>query len=373
MNRATGLLRVAFLLISAHGGWFFPLGIISVSQAQPRQKVRVLPLSMALQHGGQRVAIHRGERMVIKNAQSGAVEENFHSLRLFPQGIHSQAVALWTEKGLSLRHGKAFKNNTPIPLPKVLSIAQAAISANSQYLALLHPGPLSAHDADTLSIWDIKRKKWFFKYAIPRGRGLGITFSPDGKLLALFGDHHRNRARLTLFSLTKSKAHLIFDWQNQRDQTTYCAAFSPANDRLALCSGTRILVWSIRRSLKKASKKITLKLESEVETSSIKSLFPKELRSSQIRIPSAHQVAFNASGSQIATLFAFLVRGVALWDVKPLSPRRWIKPPLEMTSLRQVMWSKSNQLLLLGAEGDHKVWLESFKKGQLKSKRSFSF
>jgi WD40 repeat protein len=187
---------------------------------------------------------------------------------------------------------------------------------------------------------------------LARGRALGAALSDDGRLVAVFGDRDRKQALLQVHRLAGNgakDARQVLDWSNARDRTTYCASFSPDGTLLALGSGRRLLLFDVTRGAQIAA----------VPTNAVKSLFPPPLRGPAVQLPGAHQVAFSADGSQLITLHAFGVNGVARWSVSPLKPRAWLKRPTEGGTLRQVTWDPRGRPWLVSSTYDPRVWVHA--------------
>jgi hypothetical protein len=278
------------------------------------------------------------------------------------RGPSSPALVAVGQHGIQVWRGAALKKQVELQLPrKLLSISRAVLSEDARVAAALYAGDGGVGDPDAVGIWDAQSGALRTEVQFRGGRVLGATLSPDGKLLALHGDVKRREALLRLYRLEDKRTRLLLDWSSAKDRTTFCAAFAPGGQRLALCSGKRLVLFDVKRRREVAA----------TPTARVKGLFPKSLRR-VMRMPGAHMVAFSHDGRELVTVHALGVVGVARWSVKPLAPKTWIKRPATGGTMRAVAWGSGRVPWLLTASYGPRVWLHAPRGDRYRITRTFA-
>jgi WD40 repeat protein len=295
----------------------------------PRQPtVAVLSADASLVAAQTGATIHVWERATGKRL---ARREN---RGFFRGAVTRGALIAVSDDGVTVWRGERFERAVRLETPKVLSMGRTAISADGRVASAIFAADGGAGDPDTVGVWDARSGRRLGRFTLDRGRVLGAALSYDGRLLAVFGDRREGGALLHLYRVRRRRA--LLRWTGE-DRTTFCAAFSRRARRLALCAGTRLLIWDVARR----------RIVARSEVDAIKALFPRALRGPSVRIPGAHGVAFGPRGRELVTLHGFGVVGIARWSLRPLRPAAWIKRPLSGGTLRQVAWDPGGSLWLV--------------------------
>lgn len=328
--------------------------------AQPRMPAGAarVPTSALLSPDANVVAAQESGIIRVWDRASGRMLASIPDRELFRGCLARRALIGIAPGGIRVWRGPGFRKAVSLArLPKALAMGRALLSPNGKVAAAIYPHDGGVGDPDTVGLWDAASGQPRGVVRLTAGRVLGAALSDDGTRLAVFGDH-AGLALLRVHRLDRASTREILAWSSEAERTTYAAAFSPDHRWLALGAGPRLLVWAMNRK--------EPALVGSAALDAIKALFPAQLRPS-VSFPGAHQIAFSPDGTQLSTLHAFGVVGVATWRLAAgsgpsraaLRPTAWVKRPKENATMRQVSWDDRGRLWLVSSTFGPSVWVHT--------------
>jgi hypothetical protein len=250
-----------------------------------------------------------------------------------------RALVGMADDGLRVWSGKRYARSRLLPLPKTLSTGPIGISADGRVGAMTFPRDGGVGDPNAVRVWDLGTGRVTHDFYFAEERVLGLAFSADGQTLAIIGDRRRQAARAWVYRLAPRRSmRLVIDWTHADGVTCYSVALSPSGSHLAVGTEREIQLWDLKRAQ-------LVRADSTQQI--VDRLFPAQVRRMRLKMPPAHRLGFSPRGDRLYSMHAFEIVGVAQWRVPGLEPLHWTPRPEGGEMMRDLVFQRENDLLLV--------------------------